>query len=89
MMFWCDTIFEFVGTYEDLKDLRSVCSHFKHIIHPAQIRTMKEYDEKLVFKYADQLTRLDCSRQGISQLPKSTNNLRDCLLYTSPSPRDS
>ena len=87
-MFWCDTIFQFVGVYEDLKQLRSVCRHFKHTIRPTHILSMKKYNEELVIRYADQLTYLDCSCSRIKQLPKRMKHM-SCLLYTSPSPRDS
>ena len=124
-MFWCATIFEFVGTYEDLKELRCVCRHFKHLIRPSHILSMKKYNHQLILRYADQLTLLDCSRQDIAQLPERMKNMKHlncnsndlttlpelpnvtqlncnsnvlttlpelpnvCLLYTSPSPRDS
>lgn len=75
-MYLLPTIFNFIGDYDELCELRSVCRYFKDTINKKCIcsLTLSEDNSFVLYLYNRQLTVLICRNMDLKSLPELPMN---------------
>ncbi len=76
MMWYITFIFDFVGDFDKLTEMRAVCKEFKKRISKRNIKALKLGDNNyyILETFNKQLIYLDCSYKQLTSLPELPNN---------------